>query len=87
VKVELVGMGARNISKSMFFVNSLAIQRSLSLLEHRYRELRGIDQKRYEQLEALEQERQARQEAEKSLAEAEAALGAVSGSLRQLVQR
>ena len=68
MKVELVGMGARNISKCMFFVNSLAIQRSLSLLEHRYRELRRIDQKCYEaweaetidlkqQLEALEQER------------------------------
>jgi FkbM family methyltransferase len=40
-----------------------------------------------EQVEVLEQERRARQKAEKSLAEAEAALCRVSGSLRQIVQR
>jgi FkbM family methyltransferase len=39
------------------------------------------------QVAVLEQERRARQEAEKSLAEAEATLSRVSGSLRQLVQR
>jgi hypothetical protein len=39
------------------------------------------------QVEALGQEKRARQAAERSLTEAEAALGAVSVSLRELVQR
>ena len=39
---------ARNISKSIVAVDSLAIQSSLAILEDRYRELREIGEKRFE---------------------------------------
>ncbi len=43
----LCGLGARNIAKSYLAVDSLAIQRSLTILEDRYRQLREIGEKRF----------------------------------------
>jgi hypothetical protein len=38
VRVELVGIGARSMLQSILAVDSLAIQRSLTILEDRHRE-------------------------------------------------
>jgi len=46
--LELVGIGARSMLQSLTAVDSLAIQRSLTILEDRYRELREIGEKRFQ---------------------------------------
>jgi chromosome segregation ATPase len=45
VRVELIGIGSRSIVKSILAVESLTIQRSLTILEDRYRELRKIGER------------------------------------------
>ncbi len=92
----------RTMTKSDPSVENLALQRSLTILEDSYRELREIGQKRFEvwdheiaelkqqldaQGEALERLQAELAEKSAALVDAEGALGAVSGSLRQLVER